>query len=788
MTGRTISHYRILEKIGEGGMGVVYKAEDLKLRRSVALKFLSTELAKDRVALERFRREAQAASALNHPNICTIHDIDEAEGEHFIAMELLEGQTLRRRIGGRPMSAADLLETAIQVADALHVAHSKNIIHRDIKPANIFITERGQAKILDFGLAKLTQERVQIGEDQPTLTMAEGPRTSPGTALGTIAYMSPEQARGEEVDTRTDLFSFGAVIHEMATGNPAFSGGSNAVLFDVILNKPARPVSSLNPSLPAELSRITTKTMEKDREVRYQSAKDLLVDLRRLKRDSESSHAAAAVTSPAKRKSKVWWIAAAIIGIAVSASAFYFIAARSKPIDSLAVLPFSNPDPKTEYLSDGITESLINNLSRLPQLRVLPRGTVFRYKGREVDPQEAGRALKVRAVLTGRIVERGGHLSIQTELVDVDKESQLWGERYSRRIEDVASLEEEIATVITSRLRLRLTGADVQRLARQPTQNSEAYQEYLKGRYFWNRRTSANLQRAISHFENATRLDPSFALAYAGLADCYALLSVYGAASPRDSHPKAEAAAKKALALDDSLGEAYAALAMVKEYFYWDWPGAEAAYKKSIEINPAYATGRQWYGEFLGKQGRFEEAFTQVRRALELDPLSMIIQCILAQAHTFAGHSDEAIRILQAAISMDPSFALAYYMRAWAWSVQGKYGEAIADYLTSIKLGGPSSDIASRLGYAYARAGKTGEARALLNDLQEKRKSEYVSAISFAIINSGLGEKDRSFEWLEKAFEERADFLTWLKIDPVFDPLRKDPRFDKLLKRIRLAD
>jgi serine/threonine-protein kinase len=787
MIGRTISHYRIQEKIGEGGMGVVYKAEDLKLKRSVALKFLSTELAKDPVALERFRREAQAASALNHPNICTIYDIDEAGGEHFIAMELLEGQTLRSRIGGRPMSAAGLLETAIQVADALHVAHCKSIVHRDIKPANIFITERGQAKILDFGLAKLTQERVQIGEDQTTLTMAGGPRTSPGTALGTIAYMSPEQARGEEVDARTDLFSFGAVLHEMATGTPAFSGGSTAVLFDSILNKPAMPVSSLNPSVPPELSRIAAKALEKDREIRYQSAKDLLADLRRLKRDSESRGAPAAVQAPV-RKIKVWWIAAAVIALSVAAAALYFIAGRSKPIDSLAVLPFSNADPKTEYLSDGITESLINNLSRLPQLRVLPRGTVFRYKGKQVDPQEAGRALRVRAVLTGRIVEHAGKLSIQTELVDVDRESQLWGERFSRRIQDIAALEEEIATAITAKLRLRLTGEDAQRLTRQSAQNSDAYQEYLKGRYFWNRRTAADLKRAISHFENAARTDPGFALAHAGLADCYVLLSTYGAAPSRDSYPKAEAAANNALALDDSLGEAYAALALARDYYHWDWPGAEAAFKKAIKLSPAHATARQWYGEFLSKHARFDESVTQLRRALEIDPLSMIIQTALGMTHLFARRFDEAARILQAAISMDPNFGMAYFARAWLHSAQGNHEDAIRDGRMAITLSGPAPETIGRLGYAYARAGKTGEARALLNDLEERLKHEYVAASTFAIIYSGLGEKDRSIKWIEKAFEERSDFLTYLKVDPMFDPLRKDPRFEKFLQRIKLAD
>jgi serine/threonine protein kinase/Tfp pilus assembly protein PilF len=750
MIGQTISHYRIIEQIGAGGMGVVYRARDERLDRDVAIKVLPPGTLADEAARKRFRKEALALAKLNHPNIATVHDFDTQDGIDFLVMEYVRGVTLAEKIVQGGMHAKDVLEIGQQLVNTLADAHEHGIVHRDLKPGNIMLTAKHQVKLLDFGLAKLLNP--VLAEDVTrSLSVID-------IAAGTLPYMAPEQLRGEDTDVRADIYSVGVILYEIATSHRPFEAKLSTVLADEIIHKVPTPPRHFRAELSSNLETVILRCLEKLPKRRYQSTKELQVDLERLRMSAPLVKAARSIRA-------------------------------SKGIDSLAVLPFENAsaDPEMEYLSDGITETIINSLSQLPKLRIVPRSTVFRYKGREVDPHSLGEDLNVRAVLMGRVVQRGENLTIKTELVDLVNQSQLWGEHYNRKFTDILAIQAEISQEISDKLRLKLTGLEKAKLARQRTADTEAYHAYMKGRYYWNKRMErGGFTKAIQYFNQALEKDPSYALAYTGLSDSYSLADYYGHLPTKEAMPKAKAAAAKAVAIDDTLAEAHTSLGFVKLNFDWDWLGAEKEFKRAIDLDPRYPLSHEWYSLCLLAEKRIAEGLTEMKRAVTLDPLSVMFNAVLGFVFYLSRQYDEAIQQFERAFELDPTFIFGHHWLGLAYEQKGMHKEAIGELRKVVDLLPSYTWPLATLGYVYGASGEKQEAQLVIQKLKEASQRRYVCSYDIALVYTGLGEKGLALEYLEKARDERFMLLVFLQVDPLFDSLRSDSHFQDLVRRIGL--
>ncbi len=832
-----ILHYKILSKIGAGGMGEVFLAQDTKLDRKVALKILPSEFAEDKDRMSRFVREAKSASALNHPNIITIYEIGEADGTHFIATEFIDGKTLNDYKKANPLNYKSALEIAIQVASALDEAHSAGIVHRDIKPDNVMIRANGLAKILDFGIAKVSVASASADASSEDATAIKSP-TMPGMIIGTANYMSPEQAKGREVDARTDIFSFGVVLYEMIAGLLPFEGENALEMIGAILHKEAKP---LNADVPTEITKIINKCLRKDRDERYQTIKDVGNDLKDVKQELElknlmersivpnriqENETAMFVVPPsggmlantqeppeggttnvggttnftnsssleyAVTQTKTHKFATVIIGIIllsiISAITYFgFFANYTKQIESIAVMPFVNEsgNADVDYLSDGMTETLIKSLSDLPNLNVKPRSSVFRYKGKDTDMKTIGKELNVEAILNGRVIQRGEQLTLSLELVDVQNDKVLWTESYQRKQSDLVSLQSEIAKDVSTKLKLKLSGADEAKVTKTSTVNPEAYQAYLKGRYYWNRRTAENLKKAIEQFKAATDRDPNYALAYVGLADCYILSHQYAGTPSYEAIPQAKAYAERAIAIDDQLAEAHASLGQVHRQS-WQWAEAEREYKRAIELNPNYATTYHWYSILLKTLGRNDEAAVAINRAYELDPLSSVIganiSLIYLGQNDYQASAENSLKIIE----LDPNFSLGYQYLGLSYLKLGRNAEAIANLEKAVELSNRASVALLDLGYAYCVTGKRTEAIAIVKELEQKYTRKESLGFYLAGVYAGLGDKDKAFEWLEKGFQNKEE-LAAIRWRIPYESLRDDPRYKNLLKRMGLPE
>ncbi|MFY9618848.1 MAG: protein kinase [Pyrinomonadaceae bacterium] len=808
------THYRIISKLGAGGMGEVYLAEDTRLDRKVALKILNEDVAADSERLRRFVQEAKAASALNHPNIITIHEIGETGNRHFIAIEFIDGETLHDRLKSGPLSLRSVLDAGIQIGSALQAAHDANIIHRDIKPENVMVRPDGLIKVLDFGIAKVTGPVVsQVDAEAPTLKGG----TSPGTIVGTAAYMSPEQARGKPIDPRTDIFSLGVVLYEMLTGRKPFDGETPVDVIAAILHKDPPPISESMPDVPAEIERIVNKQLRKDCDERYQTIKDLLIDLKDAQRELEfenklklraplrdtgdpratpatvrtTASNGSLITEIKRRKAVAVSVATALVLAAIAI--VYSISsnrqvnspAESAPIGSIAVLPFQNRSSvaETEYLSEGLAESLIYGLSQFPNLRVSPSSTVNRYRGKEIDAVAIGSELGVNAVMTGRFAQHGDNLMISVELVDVRNNKLLWGRQYDRKLTDLLTTQREIASEITQHLKLKLSGEEHNRATRHYTNNSEAYQLYLKGQYYAARYTKEGFNKGIEYFEQAIAKDPNFALAYSGLAFCY-MNQTDWVFAPKDSVPRAKQAVENALRLDDSLAQAHTMRGMLMLQYDWNWSGAEQEFRRAIELDPHYALGRSFLAWHLAAMGRFDESIAEDKRALDLDPLSTAVNADLGWDLYFARRYSEAIEQLRKAVDLEPNYWVSHVLLARCYVQTGRLNEAVASYERARQIENSIPEVVAGVGHGYAVSGRKAEALKIIRELQERSKKEFIPSYTIATIYAGLGEKEQALHHLTKSYEEGSFYMIHLKVEPILDPLRSDSRFTDLLRKV----
>jgi eukaryotic-like serine/threonine-protein kinase len=862
----TFSHYRLISKLGAGGMGEVYLAQDTRLDRKVAIKFLHEAFSKDADKLRRFVQEAKAASALNHPNILTVHEIGEVNGTNYITTELIDGHTLREQISrNEPLQLSQILKIGVQVSEALSAAHQAGIIHRDIKPENIMLRKDGYAKVLDFGLAKLIERRSEAEtggqgdratgrhEDESNTLIAASPgppvphsphhpvpsspvvNTTPGMIMGTVSYMSPEQARGKQTDARTDIWSLGVVLYEMLAGRLPFTGETvNHTIVSILEKEPP-----LLTTVPSELQRIVRKSMTKDVEMRYQTAHDLLIDLKNLRREldlqgelersiipnreianaplenptqmyasnaaTQSGSAAAtqgvttsssssleyAVTQAKSHKLATALVGLVLLGVILTVGYFAFNSKNGNrnEINSIAVLPFVNEggNSDVEYLSDGMTETLIKSLSNLSGLDVKPRSAVFRYKGKDADLQTIARDLNVRAILSGRVAQRGDQLTLGLELVDAQKNSVIWSEQYQRKQSDLVSLQSEIAKDVSTKLKAKLSGAEETTVTKAPTADPEAYQAYLKGRYYWNRRTTENIKKAIEQFKAATDIDPNYALAFVGLADCYAVLGEYAGVPSSETLPQARSYAERALAIDGQLAEAHATLGMIDDNS-WRWEESDKEFKKALELNPNYPTTYHWYSILLKNEGRIDEAAAMIKRGRELDPLSSVIGVNVGRMYQIQNKHEDAIETFLKVIELDPNFPSALQYLALSYLKVGRHAEAIAASEKAVQASNRSSITLGDLGFVQGVLGKRSEAINLIKELEEKYNRKEAIGQYLAAVYFGLGDKVKAFEWLEKDFQVRNGKLAEIRWQVQFESVREDPRFKDLIKRMGLPE